>query len=155
MPFGRSETASGRQDRRIGLTGTFPSFTARAPCPRSRTRPEAQFCACRTTVLPVLPRFLQEPLRERKDIGVGNVFLVDRTESARSSQASDGVVADGLDLTRLVHQRAVRMACGIVRSGGQHGTVERAQSEMGDKPVQLDEYVETGQVEVSPERTSA
>jgi hypothetical protein len=155
-PLVGPEAAAGRQDRRIRLNRRFPRFTAEAPVRGSGTRQGGSILCLPGHVHPVLPRFLQEPFREREDIGIGNVFLVDRTEPASSSQAIDCVVvADGLDLTRLVHQRTVWMACRIVRGGGQHRTVEGAQSEMRDQRAQLEEYVETGLVEVSPEGTSA
>jgi hypothetical protein len=85
------------------------------------------------------------------------LLLVDRAEAARSGQAGDCavVVADVLDLNKVVHRRTIWMACRKVRCGGQHRTIERAQGEMWHKPAQLDEYVEIGQVEVSPESASA
>src|SRR5438132_12616441 len=100
-------------------------------------------------------RLLQKTFRERKNIGVGNVFLIDRTKTTRSSKPRDvPITADRLDLTDLVHQRTVRMACRAVRSGDQHRTVESAQSKMRHEPAELHEYVETRQVEVSPKRAS-
>ncbi|MGY4501716.1 hypothetical protein ACVWYH_005673 [Bradyrhizobium sp. GM24.11] len=90
-------------------------------------------------------QWLQDLVRKRKNILIGNVLLIDRAEPAHSSHSGDGAVAaDGLDLTKLVHECAVRMACRAVRRGDQHRTVERTQSQMWHKPAQLDKYVETG-----------